>query len=78
MLLTKQIPNKGKIKWEKYQKMIFSTLTPLETFTIYLRIFRSEKDIKWNCNFLYKSKEDQNDLLGLTFSKPYEFSNKIA
>ena len=52
--------------------MIFSTLTPLETSTIYLRIFGSEESIKWNCNFLYKSKVNQEEQYDLTILKPNE------
>ena len=77
-LSTKQIQNRDKIKWEKYQKMVFSILIHLEVSTIYLRIFGSEKGMKWNCYFSCKSKVNQEEQYDLTILKSKWFSNKIA
>ena len=68
-LLTKQIQNRSKIKWEKSQKMISNILTCSEVYTINLRIFGSEEGVKQNCYFLYNSKVNQNDQQALTISK---------
>ena len=61
--------NRSKSNDKNPKKMIYSILTYLKVSTIYLRIFRSEEDVKQNCYFSYKLKVNQIDQHDLSISK---------